>query len=177
MDIASETRCKTISCTSVLIATEFYERNLLEHLEHNAHEINERDRVDLLKQINEGLLALHEAGVIHGDVTAENVSVHFNKKRGRNIVYKLGGFGFSRMDPGNDEVKSEDMRHLGLLFHTLFKGRSTPVQQQKKVAHFPHDEDQDGKLDNILAGLLHWNPLVRTSARNLKEQLSALSPA
>ena len=136
-------------------------------------DFDKKKRWDVLRQVVDGLAAIHELGVSHGDIRPENVFVKSERKR---VRYKIGGFGFARKCGEDAAAKSDDMRRLGLLLAFTLSGHfACDDSSDAEVAHFLADlEKTDAKLADILTGLLHWNPLARTPSRTLKGQLDQL---
>jgi len=65
----------------------FYEKGDLKNLPYN---LSEREIIEYVIQILEGLSFIHDNNVIHRDIKPENI---FIAKEGNQIVLKIGDFG------------------------------------------------------------------------------------
>ncbi len=57
---------------------------------------------ELLNDVLEGLQAIHDSGIVHGDVKPENVLIFHEPSRPSGYIAKLSDFGFSQLDPDSE---------------------------------------------------------------------------
>jgi serine/threonine protein kinase len=67
-----------------------YESDLDKYI--NDNKINEKQKIDLLLQVINGIEYLHSNGIIHRDLKLSNIFVLFDENK--NIKIKIGDFGF-----------------------------------------------------------------------------------
>lgn len=139
-------------------------------------------------QVAEGLAALHAAGIVHGDVTAENILV------GRDASVRLADFGICRAigdaagpmaattggrDHRAPEVRAgaapgpaADLYALGATVHEAVVG--VPVREDAGASLLPLPA-ATGPLGGVLAALLSRDPVRRPDARGAWAAFAAIA--
>ena len=89
--------------------------------------LKESDALKIIKQINEGLKAIHDAGIIHRDIKAENI--YFKDSSKKEIV--IGDFGiatiYDQKDDVNEHLTKIDDGTDGYKAPETFNGVISPV--------------------------------------------------
>src|ERR1043166_3309704 len=75
------------------LVTEFAELGSVRSYQDNGHLIAIDSKIDVLLDVARGLQALHQCGIVHGDVKTSNVLIF--KHPTRSFVAKLTDFGYS----------------------------------------------------------------------------------
>lgn len=132
------------------------------------------DKVDILLDTASGLQALHDAGIIHGDLKASNLLVC--KSTDRKFTIKLTDFGFSftadelhivggteHLDApeGNDEIdvrysRQIDIYSFGLLLYSVLKNGANFFEPTE---HTDQSHIRKLKTSGLLTALLQLNVL------------------
>lgn len=103
----------------------------------NLGSLSSKEKRVLLNDVASGLQALHDAGLVHGDVKAENVLLFSDRER---RIAKLGDFGFSVIS----EVESD----------TIWLGGTRPWQAPEVQSAVPLRQAKH--TDTYSFGLLVW---------------------
>lgn len=67
--------------------------SLYDLLERGQHTVMATDRADICKDITAGLSAIHRAGIVHGDVKADNVLIFESPEQNKQFLAKISDFG------------------------------------------------------------------------------------
>ncbi|KNA17261.1 hypothetical protein SOVF_081540 [Spinacia oleracea] len=133
-------------------------------------------------QISRALQYIHERGIAHLDVKAENIYV-------KNGVYKLGDFGCATLLDNSLPIEEGDARYmpqeilnekydhldkvdifsLGVSIYELLRGSSLPdaVQQRLREGKLPLLPSNSLQLQNLLKVMVDPDPTRRPSAKEL----------
>lgn len=125
--------------------------------------------LELLTQIAEGLSAIHEKGLAHGDLRAATVMV---VKGARGEQAKLCDFGLTSLAPGGTRAEaSADLPALGALAYQLLAGMP-PARPARPLAEAaPHLADHPGLCSLVMECLEKERP---GSAQELAKKLAKL---
>lgn len=141
------------------LVIEYAEFGSLKAYQENGYLTTTEERLNACEDIARGLQALHQLGIIHGDVKTSNVLIC--KHTSRKFVAKLTDFGFSftRKDGRpigytslleapemlKDEIEADYLPQLdhysyGLLLHAVFNGGKyfyDPIPEDQRDTHIP----------------------------------------
>ncbi|XP_057425739.1 uncharacterized protein LOC130719117 [Lotus japonicus] len=114
----------------------------------------------ILRNIAEGIYALHSANIVHGNMNTRHVLV---TKEGRSITAKLCDFGKSQEMVGDDLIKgkSRDMYNIGRIFYECVHGIS--IDEKLKYVVTPRMFDHP-ETTLLLNALLSNVPSMRPTA-------------
>jgi serine/threonine protein kinase len=76
--------------------------NLRQYLQTPSEPIAFSDKISLCRDVARGLDALHECGIVHGDLKCSNVLVFADKNNTNPLQAKIADFGFSVLDSENE---------------------------------------------------------------------------
>ena len=67
--------------------------SLYDFLERGEHTITAKDRADICNDVTVGLSAIHRAGIVHGDVKADNILIFESPEPDKQFLAKISDFG------------------------------------------------------------------------------------
>lgn len=153
------------------VVTDFLDAGSLRAVLRSEGPLPPRTAVSLVSGVLSGLGALHAAGVVHGDVRADNVLLASYWRRlspgsARLADPRIPGLGEER-----DSSAPDDVRAAGVLLFELLTGRAPGH------AEGPSALDVPPRLWNALAGLLAEDPALRPTAFDAATTLAGLVDA
>jgi serine/threonine-protein kinase len=114
-----------------------------------------RDAVEILVRIADGLAVVHDAGIAHGELSAEGVMVCGG---GRAVLVDLGAMAAC----GDDDVRA-DVRGFGVVAHELLVGAPPPPSISDEAAPAIARTDVPARLAAVVRACLAPAPAARPS--------------
>jgi serine/threonine protein kinase len=147
------------------IIQKLYSGGTLYHFQHNAHELTEREKLVVCRDLLQGLESLHDKDIVHRDLHGNNVLLHRNQNSISAVIIDLGqaknaekakketpliqipkrfnpAESFWRKDDKID-AKAIDLYGLGMNLYHLYYGVApewAPHDAFKKIQHLSDDK-------------------------------------